>query len=246
MNNKKLNNPNLNTLVNKTKSIKPYNNHIITSENYVKTNTLIADDGMVMYGNSQNIIVKADSVVNPGGLGPILQFYGKGDKNSSVGINLDTFEGSRYIDHNPATQILAVDNGQYSSDLIFKTAPTSFDKANLPVSVERVRIQANGDVIIKNNVTIDKNLTVNTIYDTEIISQNTITDYLTSNVLSTFNGRGITASSINTDNLYATNVTANYLTSTCLAIFTGMGITASSINTGNLYATGITATGIYT
>ena len=141
-------NNNLNNLINKTKNITPYTNNIITANKYVKTEKIIADSGINIYGNSSNITLYADNTVKK--VGPILQFYGKGGNGATVGINLDTFESNqqstngRINGNNPATQILAVDNGMHSSDLGFYTAPMSSNSNNLPVAIERMKIKSNG------------------------------------------------------------------------------------------------------
>ena len=142
---------NLTNLVNKSKNTKPYNNLIITSDNYIKTDTFIADKGMLIYGNDSNINIKADPSVISGGTGPILQLYGNGGLNASVGINLDTFINRK----SSATQILAIDNGSFSSDLVFKTAEESTNMNNANISSERMRIYANGNININNNLTIN-------------------------------------------------------------------------------------------
>lgn len=65
-------NNNLNNLINKTKNITPYTNNIITANKYVKTEKIIADSGINIYGNSSNITLYADNTVKT--VGPILQF----------------------------------------------------------------------------------------------------------------------------------------------------------------------------
>ena len=157
---------NLNNLVNKSKNIIPYTNKIITADNYLKTEKLIADDGCIIYGNSSNIVVYPTKNVSSGRTGPIIQLYGAGGLNANVGINFDTFQSplsnknGRNNNKNPATQILAIDNGNYSSDLVFYTSPESSDINNLPKSEERMKIQSDGNILINNNLNILQNLEV--------------------------------------------------------------------------------------
>jgi cytoskeletal protein CcmA (bactofilin family) len=174
---------NLTNLVNKSKTITPYTNRVIVSENYMKTEKIISDDGILIYGNSSNIIINSDPNIKSGGTGPIIQLYGAGGKDAKVGINFDTFNSGVYVDggrtmgRNPATQILAIDNGMYSSDLVFYTAPESLTNSNLPESIERIRIKSNGTTVfsypmefigpidstvtINGNIVANSNLTVN-------------------------------------------------------------------------------------
>ena len=158
-----------NLFINKTNSISPFNSRIISSENYVKKNTLISNEGVLIYGNSSNLLLKADSSVKPGESGPILQFYGKGSSNATVGINLDTFESNnsngRYNGNNPATQILAIDNGQYSNDLVFLTSDPSTNANNLSQAQKRLKIKGNGDTTIYKNLDVIGNLYINNLVE---------------------------------------------------------------------------------
>jgi hypothetical protein len=158
----------LNNLVNKTKTITPFNPQIITSENYMKTEKIIVDSGNIIYGGATNIQFLADTTsVLSGNPGPLIQMYGAGGQNASVGLNLDTFQSLQSVKdgrkngENPATQILAVDNGQYSSDLVFNTAPSSQYDSYLPACEERMKISANGDVSINNNLSVSNDTTLN-------------------------------------------------------------------------------------
>jgi hypothetical protein len=159
-------NNNLNNLVNNSKNIKPYNNNIITSNNYLKTNTVISDSGIIVYGNENNITFNADTTVPKSGAGPILELYGNGGKGASVGIHFDTFKSNSTIrngrnnGNNSATKILAVDNGSYSSDLVFYTTPPSIGENNLKSAVERMQISSNGNININNNLTVNEELAV--------------------------------------------------------------------------------------
>ena len=105
----------------------PYVNNALMSKKYVKTEKVISNDGALIYGNNNNIQIVSKNInpdkVNVGETGPIIQLYGAGGNGANVGINFDTFQSEsiknngRYNGNNPATQILAVDNGNFSSDL---------------------------------------------------------------------------------------------------------------------------------
>jgi hypothetical protein len=152
-------------LINNTNSIKPYNSSVFTS-NYIKTKNLIVEDGIYVYSNTSNINFYAGNDILPGGSGPIIQLYGKGSNGSNVGINFDTFQslndknGGRYSGKNPATQILAVDNGMFSSDLVFNTSTPS-SASNISTTQERMRITSYGNIIIQNNLNILGSETIN-------------------------------------------------------------------------------------
>ena len=156
------NNINLTKLVNKTKNITPYSANIITSDNYVKTEKIIADDGLLIYGNEKNITIHPN--LNTGATGPILQIYGPGGQNSNIGIHLDTFKspdnviGGRYFNKNPAIEMIAVDNGKYTSDLYFKIAPSSNINNNLPSSRNVMKLSSDGSVYVYNNLFVQKDL----------------------------------------------------------------------------------------
>jgi hypothetical protein len=186
----------LNNLVNKTKTIVPFNSQIITSENYIKTEKIIADSGNIIYGGATNIQFLADTnTVLSGNSGPLIQMYGAGGQNASVGLNLDTFQslqsikGGRKNGINPATQILAVDNGQYSSDLVFNTAPPSQYDSYLPACEERMKITANGNVSINNNLTVNGEITVDGIVNinNNIVAKNLYLNDGTTNSLPIWN-----------------------------------------------------------
>jgi hypothetical protein len=158
------NNINLTKLVNKTKNTVPYTNKIITSDNYVKTEKIIADDGLLIYGNEKNITINSDLNIQTGTTGPIIQLYGPGGENSCVAINFDTFKSpdniinGRYYNKNPSIQMIAVDNGKYSADLYFKIAPSSTTNNNLPQCRNIMRLSSDGSVYIYNNLFVQKDL----------------------------------------------------------------------------------------
>jgi len=209
----------LNNLVNKTKTITPFNPQIITSENYMKTEKIIADSGNIIYGGATNIQFLADTTnVLSGNPGPLIQMYGAGGQNASVGLNLDTFQSLQSVKDgrknglNPATQILAVDNGQYSSDLVFNTAPPSEYDSYLPSCQERMKIGANGNVYINNNLTVYNNtdlynINVNdnaTIYTLSvsndcILNSLSVSNGSTLNSLSVSNGSTLNSLSVSND-----------------------------------------------
>jgi hypothetical protein len=83
---------------------------------------------------------------------PIIQFYGYGGTGSSVAINLDTFSGRT---GGPASVIKAIDNGNYSNDVVFYTATSG--SASTTTS-ERMRIYSNGVVNIGDNQVLNKQL----------------------------------------------------------------------------------------
>ena len=157
--------------------ITPYGNNSITNpttSTYLNTNKITSNNGMTIYGNSNNIQILSKNnnpnKVNVGETGPIIQLYGAGGKNATVGINFDTFQSKniknngRYNGNNPATQILAIDNGSGSSDLIFKTTNATNTKTNtLNVSEERMSIGSNGNVNIVNNLNVSGKGTFNNI-----------------------------------------------------------------------------------
>jgi hypothetical protein len=78
-----------------------------------------------------------------------LQLYGGGGVNSNVGINLDTFNRIK-IGGTPATTIRSLDNGSYSGNLQFLTAPLgTIDASNNPQSVSMViNPQATGNAFV--------------------------------------------------------------------------------------------------
>jgi len=150
----------LNNLVNNTKNITPYTAKIITSDDYLKTNTLLTSNGFLVKGSTSNTAIIADNTVKSGEIGPVLQLYGAGGINAAVGLNFDTFQspyltpGGRTVSNNPASRILAIDNGNYSSDLVFYTAPESSISYDLPETEERLRISSNGNVSINNSLSV--------------------------------------------------------------------------------------------
>jgi hypothetical protein len=181
----------------------PYVDNVLTSNKYIKTNKIISDNGCIIYGNSNNIQILSNNInsnkINTGNIsniGPIIQLYGSGGKNATVGINFDTFQSSniknngRYNGNNPATQILSIDNGSNSSDLIFKTSSKTVSTINnksLSISQERMRITSEGDVNISNNLNIGNNLNVseNSTFNNINILNNLSTDQTS---ISNFNG----------------------------------------------------------
>ena len=82
----------LNNLVYKSKNIVPYTAKILKADDFVTSDMLISNNGLNVHGNNRNIAFFADTSVEIGGTGPILQLYGKGSEGASVGINFDTFE----------------------------------------------------------------------------------------------------------------------------------------------------------
>lgn len=204
----------LNNLVNKTKTIVPFNSQIITSENYMKTEKIITDAGSIIYGGSTNIQFLADiTTVLSGNPGPLIQIYGAGGINASVGLNLDTFQSFQSVKdgrkngENPATQILAIDNGQYSSDLVFNTAPPSQYDSYLPFCEERMKISANGDVSINNNLSVSNDCVLNSLS----VSNDTILNNLTVNGGITLDGTLNINNNIIGKNLYLNDGTTSSL-----------------------------------
>jgi hypothetical protein len=145
----------LNNLIYNIKSTQPFNPQIIRADNYLLSKK--------SYTNKIESGTPSDQT---GLTGPLQQFYGIGGVNATVGINLDTFQSAsmanngRYNGNNPATQILAVDNGEFSSDLVFKTSNPSTNASILNVAEERMIIYADGDVNILNNLVINENLAI--------------------------------------------------------------------------------------
>jgi len=199
----------LNNLIYRTNNIVPYTPKILKADEYIKSKLFIITNGINIYGDSKNVSIFADETVLPGTTGPILHFYGKGGKGSSIGITFDTFEsfpkiyGGRYGGSNPATKILAIDNGEYSSDLVFYTSPPSLIQNNLPESEERMRITSSGNI----NILKDLNIYGNT---------NTHGPLNTYNILNAYSG------------IYA-NSTLNVV---------GLATMANLTITGNLTVTG--------
>ena len=158
---------NTNNLLSNAKATVPYTIQSITADDFIKTNNLIIKAGINIDGNSKNITIRPDLTVKPGTTGPILHIFGPGGENSSVGITLDTFSSptnifnGRLNGNNPATQIMAIDNGEHSSDLVFSTANPQNINYNLPRSEERMRIKADGDININKSLYIDGDSTVN-------------------------------------------------------------------------------------
>jgi hypothetical protein len=134
-------------------------NNSANKKNNIKTEKIISDDGTIMYNNSNNIQMLSKNN-KPGSIRPIIQLYGSGGIDANVGINFDTFQSNkqanngRYNGNNPATQILAIDNGKFSSDLIFKTSDQVLNKSILSIAEERMRIEANGNVNIVNDLNV--------------------------------------------------------------------------------------------
>ena len=89
----------MNNFIKKTKNITPYTAKILTSDNYIKTDKLITNSGMIIYGNSSNITFIADDSVIICKTGPSLQLYGKGGENANVGINLDTYQSQNILNN---------------------------------------------------------------------------------------------------------------------------------------------------
>ena len=64
----------MNNFYNKTNNVVPYVNDSLTSKKYIKTEKIIADDGALIYGNSNNIQILSKNN-KPGSTGPIIQLY---------------------------------------------------------------------------------------------------------------------------------------------------------------------------
>lgn len=102
-----------------------------------KTNITLSDAS----SNNPNLTLRGGV---SGGGGAYLQFIGGGSANENVGINFDTFGRPT-----PATTIRSVDNGYYSGNLQFLTAPLSTIDANNPQSVSMViNPQATGNAFV--------------------------------------------------------------------------------------------------
>ena len=220
----------LNNLVNKTKTIVPFNPQIITSENYMKTEKIITDSGSIIYGGATNIQFLADTATvlsrNPG---PLIQMYGAGGQNGSVGLNLDTFQSLQSVKDgrkngiNPATQILAIDNGQYSSDLVFNTAPPSLYDYYLPACEERMKISANGNVSINNNLTVN---------DTTNLYSLTVSNGCTLNSLTVSNGSTLNNLSVSNGSTLNNLSVSNGSTLNSLSVSNGSTLNSLSVSNG--------------
>lgn len=167
--------------INDYTSNKPINKNSVITQKYVKTESLISNSGIKIYSNSNNTAFFPTDDVPFGTTGPILQMYGRGGKGSTIGINLDTFQSDINIPNgrnnntNPGISIIAIDNGNYSADLVFSTAPQSLSINNLSSTKERLRIKSDGNINILNSLNVNSNLNVNNISCNEnILSENLI------------------------------------------------------------------------
>jgi hypothetical protein len=241
---------------NKTNYISPYVNDVLSSKKYIKTEKIIADDGALIYGNNNNIQILSKNTTS-GSTGPIIQLYGSGGENATVGINFDTFQSNnlnnngRYNGNNPATQILSVDNGNFSSDLVFKTSDQSSNIKSLSMAEERMVITANGDVNIMNNLNVSgdvdmNNLTIsgngnfnNININNSLTTQQSSISYFNGDVYFNGNVYGLIG---NTGPTGSTGSTGSTGASGATGVTGATGATGATGTTGSTGATGPTGT----